>query len=464
MLIGGAFRETKARIDIINPATGNAIAKAPRATAADLDDAVTAATNALAGWVAIGWDGRRQILSAMADAILAHSEELSRLVTLEQGKTLPESMAEVAGMEYFFRQTALLDLPDRELESSERRTVTIRHRPLGVVAAIVPWNFPLMILAFKLPPALLAGNTVVVKPAPTTPLATLRFAQIVQPLLPPGVLNVLVDANDLGQLLTGHKGISKISFTGSTATGRRVMESAASTIKRITLELGGNDPAILLDDVDLDKIAPRIFANAFLNAGQVCVAIKRVYVPDRLHDRLRDALVELANTSVVGNGLEQGVTMGPLQNAAQRDKVYDMVNDARHSGAHVHGGGAAGGPGYFLRPAIVSNAKDEMTLVAEEQFGPALPLVRYSSETSLSANLNRSPFGLGASIWSDDPIRAADFAEQVESGSIWINGHMDLDPMIPFCGTRQSGLGCAFGLSGLAEYTSTSILNVQHQQ
>jgi len=328
-----------------------------------------------------------------------------------------------------------------------------------VVGAIIPWNFPLLILGFKLPPALLAGNTLVVKPAPTTPLSTLRFAELVKDVLPAGVLNVIADANDLGDPMTKHPDIRKISFTGSTATGQKVMASAAQTLKRITLELGGNDAGIVLDDVDPKTVAPGIFDGAFQNSGQVCLAIKRLYVHESVYDEICDELVAIAKSTVVDDGSKQGTKLGPLQNKMQYEKVKAFLDDAHKNGKVIAGGAAMDRPGYFIAPTIVRDIAEGSKLVDEEQFGPVLPVIKYSDSDDVIRRANASSYGLGASVWSSDPKRAHEIATRIEAGTVWINKHLDMAPHIPFGGAKQSGIGTEFAEEGLAEFTQLQIIN-----
>src|SRR5271165_1130414 len=295
LLINGNLTPGDLEMQVLNPATEEVLASCPRASKRQLDEAVAAAKAAFPAWAATPIEHRRAAVVKMADIIEVNVGELARLLTSEQGKPLPDATREVMGMAAFFRYFGSLDLPMKVIESSGKRRVEAHRRPLGVVGAIIPWNYPLVILSFKLPLALLAGNTLVVKPAPTTPLSTLRFAELVKDVLPPGVLNVIADANDLGDAMTHHPDIRKISFTGTTATGKKVMASAAETLKRITLELGGNDAGIVLDDVDPKKIAPGVFEGAFQNSGQVCIAIKRLYVHESVYDEMCNELVALAN-------------------------------------------------------------------------------------------------------------------------------------------------------------------------
>jgi len=329
-----------------------------------------------------------------------------------------------------------------------------------VVAAIIPWNFPVMMVSFKVPPALLAGNTIVLKPSPTTPLATLRIAELVADMAPPGVLNVIADDNDLGTALTAHPDVRKISFTGSTATGKKVMASATDLLKRFTLELGGNDAAIVLDDADPETVAKGLFSGAFANAGQVCLAIKRVYVHDSIYDAVCDALARRADEAVVGDGLEQGTQIGPVQNRMQYEKLKHFLESARRDGTIIAGGTLLDGPGYFIRPTVVRDITDGAELVDQEQFGPVLPLIRYTDPQDALARANASPYGLGRSVWSSSVPRAREIAARMDAGTVWVNRHLDLMPYIPMSGAKHSGIGVEFGEEGLAEYTQLHVLNL----
>jgi acyl-CoA reductase-like NAD-dependent aldehyde dehydrogenase len=297
LLINGQLEAGDLVMDVINPATGEAFAQCPRASKGQLDRAVAAAKAAFPAWSKTPIAERKQALLAIADVIQNNAAELARLLTQEQGKPIGDATGEVYGAAAFFRYFTALDLPVKVLDDSEGRKVEAHRRPLGVIGAIVPWNFPLILMAFKVPAALLAGNTIVLKPAATTPLSTLRLAELIKDLLPAGVLNVIADANDLGGELTAHPDVRKVSFTGSTATGSKVMAGAAAMLKRITLELGGNDAGIVLDDVDPKTAAPKIFQGAFQNSGQVCIAMKRLYVHESIYDAMCDELASLAEAS-----------------------------------------------------------------------------------------------------------------------------------------------------------------------
>jgi len=459
LLIGGALVDGDMTMDVVNPATEAVLATCPRASEAQLDAAVAAAKAAFPAWAATPIADRRAMLLKLADALQGRAPEFSRLLTQEQGKPLPEATAEIAYTEAFIRYLATLEMESKLLEDGESRRVEMKRKPLGVVGAIIPWNFPVLIVAFKMPLALLAGNTIVIKPAPTTPLTTLLVGELCAEIFPAGVVNIVTDQNDLGARLTSHPDVAKVSFTGSTETGKKVMASAAASIKRITLELGGNDAAIVLPDVDPAKAAPGIFGGAFLNAGQVCLAIKRVYVHDDIYDEMCAALAKLAEEAVVDDGLLQGAQIGPLQNKAQYEKVKGFIDDARANGNIIAGGTIDDRPGYFIRPTIVRDISDGTKLVDEEQFGPILPVIRFSDAEDALARANASPWGLGGSVWSGDRDTAYDLADRMEAGTVWINKHLDFGPNIPFGGAKQSGIGVEFAEEGLAEFTQIRVIN-----
>jgi acyl-CoA reductase-like NAD-dependent aldehyde dehydrogenase len=459
-LINGRLEDGDLTMKVINPATAQEEFDCPRATIEQLDRAVAAAKAAFPAWSRTAIAQRKAVLLKMADIIEANAPELARLLTQEQGKPIGDATGEVHGAAAFFRYFTSLDLPAKVLQDSDGALIEAHRRPLGVIGAIIPWNFPLILMAFKIPPALLAGNTVVVKPAATTPMATLRLYELVKDVVPAGVINVVADANDLGGAITSHPDIRKVSFTGSTATGRKVMAGAAAMLKRITLELGGNDAGIVLDGVDPKTVAPKIFGAAFQNSGQVCIAMKRVYVHDSIYDAMCLELAALANAAVIGDGLEQGTQYGPLQNKMQYDRVLELIEDSRAHGNIIAGGDTPDRPGYFIRPTIVRDITDGTRLVDEEQFGPVLPVIRYTDPEDALARANASPWGLGGSIWSADLDRAYDLAGRMEAGTVWINKHADINPAIPFGGAKQSGLGVELGEEGLAEFTQLQIINM----
>lgn len=459
MLIDGRLVTGKRAMEVIDPATEEVIATCPHASGEELDRAVEAAVRAFPGWAATPVAERRAALVRVAEIVEANCDMLARLLTREQGKPLAEAAGEVMRTAGFFRFFAGVEMSGDEVVERDSRRIETLRRPLGVVGAIVPWNYPLLLMAFKLPPALLAGNTVVLKPAATTPLTTLRFGELVGEIFPAGVLNVISDRNDLGAAMTNHPGIAKISFTGSTQTGRLVMEGAAATLKRLTLELGGNDAAIVLGDVDPKEAAPKLYAAAFRNSGQVCIAIKRLYVHADIYEEMCRELCALADRARVGNGLDPATEHGPLQNRAQLDKVLELISDSARHGTIVAGGATCEERGYFVRPTIVRDIEDGARLVDEEQFGPVLPVIRFTDSEDAVARANASPFGLGGSVWSSDPEAARALAHRLDVGTAWINKHADLSPDLSFGGVKQSGFGRELGEEGIAEYTQIRIVN-----
>ncbi len=460
LLINGKLVPGAATLDVINPATEEVLASAPRADKAQLNEAVAAAKAAFPAWSKLPIRERGQYLVKIADALEARHAEFAHLLTEEQGKPLPDAMGEIAGSIGMIRYYSGLDLPHKVIKDDETAKIVQHNTPLGVVAAITPWNFPMLLLMLKLAPALLAGNTVICKPAPTTPLTTLKFGEICGQILPPGVVNVIVDQNDLGGALTSHPDVAKVAFTGSTATGKKVMESVSSTLKRLTLELGGNDAAIVLDDVDPKEVAPKLFAGATMNSGQVCLAIKRLYVHESQYDEICDELGKLAREAVVDDGLKQGTQMGPLQNKAQYEKVKGFLEDAKANGTIVAGGEVIDRKGYFIAPTIVRDIGDDSRLVREEQFGPVLPVLRYAELSDAIARANDTDYGLGGTVWSSNLDRAFEVAAQIDSGTVWVNKHLDLPPDVPFTGAKQSGMGAEMGQEGLEAFTQTKIINM----
>jgi acyl-CoA reductase-like NAD-dependent aldehyde dehydrogenase len=460
LLINGELVPGDSTMDVINPASEAVLAVCPRASEAQLNKAVAAAKAAFPAWSAKSIDERKQVVNAIADVIQANANELAQLLTQEQGKPIGDAVGEIYGTAAFFRYFTSLELPVEIIDDNAGRRVEAHRRPLGVVGAIVPWNFPMILMAFKIPPALVAGNTVVLKPAPTTPLTNLRLGELIRDVVPAGVLNIITDANDLGAALTAHPDVRKVSFTGSTATGSKVMAGAAGLLKRITLELGGNDAGIVLDDVDPAEAAPKLFQSAFQNSGQVCIAMKRLYVHESIYDEMCDALAEIADRTIVGDGLQQGTQLGPLQNRMQFERVKELLDDARRHGTVIAGGTGLDQPGFFIRPTIVRDITDGTRLVDEEQFGPVLPVIKYKDPEDAIARANASPWGLGGSVWSSNPERAYAVAEKLDAGTVWVNKHAELDPGIPFGGAKQSGLGTELGHEGLNEFTQLKIINI----
>jgi acyl-CoA reductase-like NAD-dependent aldehyde dehydrogenase len=459
MLIDGERRTTPTTLDVVNPATEGLAGQAPDCTRADLDDAMSAALRAFPGWAA-DEDARRQALRDAAGALMAAAERIGTVLTAENGKPLARAVEEVYGVAHWIGYFAGLDLPRETIYSDATKVVEVARRPMGVVAAIAPWNYPLILASWKLAPALRAGNTVVLKPSPFTPLSTLAMGETLAGALPPGVLNVVCGRDELGAWMTSHPVPRKVSFTGSVATGKKVAVSAAADLKRVTLELGGNDPAILLDDADVAAVAGRVFDAAFQNSGQVCVAVKRVYVPQRRYADVVEALAERAKQAVVGDPMLAETQLGPVSNAPQYRQVLGLLEDALSRGAvAAAGGGALDGPGYFLAPTILRDVADGVPIVDDEQFGPVLPVVPYRDLDEVLARVNGSMYGLGGSVWTADPERGAAVAARLECGTAWINTHGGLLPFAPFGGVKWSGIGVENGPWGLAAYTDIQTLH-----
>ena len=459
MTIGGKPVATDTLFDVLNPATEQVLAQAPDATRDHLDSAVAAARAAFPGWAATPIAERSALIDKLGDAVIAHAEDFKRLLTAEQGKPHADALNEVMGAGFWLKGAATLDLPVTVNEDSVDRYSETRRVPIGVVGAIAPWNFPMVLAMFKVGPALLAGNTMVLKPSPFTPLTTLKFGELAATILPPGVLNVVTGGDRLGPWLTEHPGIDKVSFTGSTATGRRVMQSASATLKRVTLELGGNDAAIVLPDVDVEAFAERLFWAAFANNGQICIATKRMYVHRDVYETLKQALVAYAKTVRTGDGAQQGVRLGPINNHLQYQRVLDLIRDAHDQGYRfLLGGDAAETPGYFVPVTILDNPPEDSRIVQEEQFGPILPLLEFDDVEDVLARVNASEYGLGASIWTGNPDAAMHLAARIASGTVWINETQHLTPLAAFGGMKQSGLGVEGGAEGLMEYTNAQTI------
>ena len=460
LLINGRLVPGASSIDVVNPATEEVVAACPTASEAQLNEAVAAAKAAFPAWSKRPMKERAALLDKLADAMMARQEEFARLLTQEQGKPLPMAMWEVGGTAAGIKYFASLELPDKVIKDDADSKIILQHAPLGVVAAITPWNFPLILLSIKIGPGLVAGNTMVCKPAPTTPLTTLLLGELCAEIFPPGVINMIADKNDLGAAITGHPDIAKVAFTGSTATGKKVMASAAGSLKRITLELGGNDAAIVLDGVDPKEVAPKIFGGATINSGQVCLAIKRVYAPESMYDELCDELAKLANEAVMGDGLEQGTQLGPIQNKMQFEKVKEYIEIGRKDGKIIAGGDVQDGKGYFIPPTIVRDIPHDSRLVKEEQFGPVLPVLSYSDLDDAIAKANDSEYGLGGTVWTNDLDKGYEVASQIVSGTVWVNKHLDLPNDVPFGGAKQSGMGVEYGQEGLQEFTQARTINM----
>jgi acyl-CoA reductase-like NAD-dependent aldehyde dehydrogenase len=464
-LIAGKLTDNGKWIDVVNPANEQVIGCVPDCGQEDLDDAVAAARAAFPAWKATSIDDRRAALNKMAVIIKDNSDELMRLLTSEQGKPHMQAGNEIAGCSGVAMGLASLSLEETISEDSARRISRTRRVPVGVVGGIVPWNFPVLMAVQKIVPALLSGCTMVLKPSPFTPLATLRLAELVKDCFPAGVLNVITGGDALGPMLTAHPDIDKITFTGSTATGKRVMETASKDLKRITLELGGNDAAIVLPDADVSKVAEKLFWASFYNAGQVCIAAKRIYIHEDIYDDLSAAIAAYAKGVKVGDGADQGTAVGPIQNKPQYNRVLELIQDAKDKGYKFLAGGDADTsiPGYFVPVTVLDNPPEDARIVAEEQFGPVMPLMKFSTVDEAIERANNSHYGLAGSVWTSDTDAGVAVAERMETGTIWINEAMNLSPFAPFGGHKQSGFGAEMGTEGLLEFTYPQVISVARE-
>ncbi|KAI9375964.1 Aldehyde/histidinol dehydrogenase [Aspergillus egyptiacus] len=417
----------------INPATGEPNPEVPVSTQEDVDKAVAAAQEAFKSWSETPVAERKKAVLAFADGVEKYAQDFAKLLVQEQGK------------------------PD-----SETRRIVVRHTPIGVSVGITPWNFPVHICMTKLIPAVLTGNVVIIKPSPYTPYCGLKLVELAQRYFPPGVVQALSGADNLGPMLTAHPGVDKISFTGSSATGKKVMESASKTLKRVTLELGGNDAAIVCKNVDVESVAAKVASMGFLNSGQICVAIKRIYVHADIYDRFLAAAAAYTKTIQMGAGTEDGVFMGPIQNSMQYEKAKSFFADIPSDQlALTNGGVCTDKPGYFIRPTIIDRPAEDSRIATEEPFGPILPFMVWRDEQDVIARANNTRMGLGASVWSDDLDEAARIAGKLQAGNVWVNTHLEGDSRAPFSGHKESGIGTENGIYGLRAYCNLQTLYVK---
>ena len=460
-LIDGELVTSAGSIDVINPATEQVFARAPSASRAQLDQAVAAARVAFSAWSRTSYEERASLLRRLGETLRAHQDSLADLLTREQGKPVSQSRDEIGrAFSQSEGMTRISIEPEVLVEDAQRR-IELHYYPLGVVGIITPWNAPINLAAGPLTSALYTGNTVVLKPSPYTPLSTLKIGELAREIFPAGVVNILAGGDELGQWMTEHPGIDKISFTGSIETGKKVMASAAGNLKRITLELGGNDAAIVLDDVDVKAVASKLFFAAFVNSGQVCMAIKRIYAHESIHQALAEALAAEARKVKLGDGLDSATQMGPIQNREQYERVVGILEDTRRSGARILAGGEVlERPGYFVTPTVVTDVAENSRLVTEEQFGPILPVLKFSDIEDALRRANDTRYGLSGSVWSADPERAARIAARLEVGTAWVNQHRATAANVPFGGAKESGIGRQYSALGLKGYLEPRVISV----
>ncbi|QUL36940.1 aldehyde dehydrogenase family protein [Erythrobacter sp. JK5] len=462
-LINGEMVATGEWLDVVNPANEQVIGQVPACGQDELDRAVAAARAAFKTWKNTSFEERNAACMAISGAIKENAEELYRLLTSEQGKPHEQAKGEIYGAAGMSAAQATLKLEEEIVQDDDTRLHRSRRVPVGVVGGIVPWNFPVMMAVQKIIPALMSGCTIVLKPSPFTPLTTLRLAELIADKVPAGTVNIITGEDSLGPLITQHPDIDKITFTGSTATGKKIMEGASADLKRITLELGGNDASIVLPDADPKKVAEQLFWSSFSNAGQICVAAKRVYIHEDIYDELSEAIVEYAKTVKVGDGSQQGTGVGPIQNKKQYERVLELIEDAKDKGYKFLTGGNVdpSGTGYYVPITILDNPPEDARIVAEEQFGPVMPLMKFSTEDEVIQRANNSDYGLAGAVWTANPDKGVEIAEQLETGTVWVNEYLHLSPFAPFGGHKQSGFGAEYGKEGLKEFTYPQVITVK---
>lgn len=449
------------RFSVLNPANEKEIISVDGATVEQVNQTIQEALTAFKQWKNSSDSNVNDFFTKIAADIRKESDEIAHLITLEQGKPLGLAEFEVEAGASWIEYIASLEIPVETIEDPSGKKIKVFNRPLGVVASITPWNWPFMIAIWHLFPALKTKNCIVNKPSEYTPLSTVKLVEIINRHLPKGVCSLVLGKGDIGQALSEHPDIAKVTFTGSTRTGQSILSHSVNTLKSVVLELGGNDVGIVLDDIDIDSVAEKIFGSAFLNMGQTCAALKRLYVHEKIFDKLTNKLAEIANAQVIGDGLDSSTTFGPVQNKMQYHKVNMLIDDAVAQGGQVITiRKQFKESGYFIAPTLVTDVQEGIALVDEEQFGPVLPIVKFSDIDDVIKRANNSQFGLGGSVWSKDIAKAEYIANQLECGTVWINSHSDLSPAAVFGGWKLSGLGYSFGLDGLLLFTHKQAIHI----
>ena len=462
--INGKSISTEKTFDVKNPATGDSIGSASMSNKDHVSQAVAAAKAAQPSWAAKSDEERKSTMNKVADILAENTAYLAKWITEEQGKPMagPGSMFEMQACVGWTQVPASLDLPVEVIFEDDTRKDELHRKPIGVIGAIAPWNWPLMIAIWQIIPAIRTGNTVVLKPSEYTTIGTLEMVRLINTVLPPGVLNTVSGGGDIGASLVEHKDVDKIMFTGSTSTARKIIESSKGNMARLTLECGGNDAAIILPGTDIKSKAEDLFWGAFINMGQTCACAKRLYVHEDDYDAVVEVLSDLASKMPMGNGMEDGIVLGPIQNKMQFDKVNDLVEDAKSKGAEVIcGGSPLGGSGYFYPITLLGNVDNGHRIVDEEQFGPVLPIIKYKLVEEAIQKANDTKTGLGGSVWGDDLDQAAEVASKIQAGTVWINQHGAIHPMVPFGGIKDSGYGVEFGIEGLKAVTRPQVISIK---
>ncbi|KAI1817449.1 aldehyde dehydrogenase [Poronia punctata] len=437
----------------VNPATLEPTPRVPLSTREDVDRAVEAARKAAVSWAAVPWEERREAIRKFADAIDENAEEFAKLLVMQQGKAPMWAKHEIASSTEWLRGLANLSIPVEVIEDTPDRKVISRYTPLGVAVGIVPWNFPVSLACAKLAPAILTGNAFIWKPSPFSPHCSLKVAELGARFFPPGVLQVLSGDDTLGPLLTAHPGVNVVNFTGSVPVGKKIAETCSRSLKRFTLELGGNDAAIVCADVDPVEVATKIGVVAFCNAGQICIAVKRLYVHEAVYDAVLAALVGFAQSLKLG--VEEDAFVGPVANKPQYERVLGLLAEIERANLTLATGSTRpveGMKGYYIAPTVIDNPPEDSPIVAEEQFAPILPVMKWSDESDVIRRANGTELGLGASVWTRDAEQGERISNQLQAGNVWVNCHAELQPNTPFPGHKESGFGAEMGVEGLKAF------------
>jgi acyl-CoA reductase-like NAD-dependent aldehyde dehydrogenase len=460
-IVDGKQRSSKNVHNGINPATSEKLWDVPIANQQDVDEAVESAKKAFASWSQTPIEKRKELMLKFKDLFEGYQKEFTDLMCKETGKPRAFAGSEVGSVGEFLKFHAELELPVDKYEN-DTEIVETTYEPLGVVGAICPWNFPLILATGKIAPALLSGCTVIVKPSPFTPYTALKLVELAQQIFPPGVVQVLGGDDKLGPLLTAHPDIAKISFTGSIATGKKIMEACSKTLKRVTLELGGNDPCIVYPDVDLDKAVPEVTMGCFFNSGQVCVATKRVYIHESIYAEFVKRMVEFTKNIKVGTSDEEGVLLGPIQNSMQYEKVKTFFEDSKTKGYKFAAGepDVAASKGFFIKPTIIDNPPNDSRIIQEEPFGPIVPTQPWSDEEEVIARANNTNAGLGASIFTKDIEKGKATGKRIQAGNVFINSFTKPIPQAFFSGHKESGVGGEWGPHGVLAYCNAKAIHV----
>ncbi|KGO47146.1 Aldehyde dehydrogenase, N-terminal [Penicillium expansum] len=447
---------------VTNPRTNEALWEVAVAHETDLNDAVKAARASFTSWKLLSIEERQKYLLKLADELEQRRDQIHAPLAAETGKSNILANIEIDDTLAFLRFNASQSLPDKVDYEDDKLKIVSTHHPIGVVGAICPWNFPLVLAVGKIAAALVMGNSIIVKPSPFTPCSTLKFVELAASVLPRGVLQALNGDNDMGRLISIHPGIDKISFTGSIATGKKVAESAAQTLKRVTLELGGNDASVICPDVDVKTVAAKVAGGVFFHSGQMCVATKRVYVHETIFQEFRDSFVEAVKNIKIDLSGDQSPLFSPVQNEKQYKIVKDIIADCKENNYTLLCGGNTDDkhPGLFIAPVVVDQPPHDSRIVQMEQFGPIIPLMKWSTEDEVISRVNGTDTGLGACVWAKDVDNAERIARKLEVGSVWINSAEIPNARGYCCGWKQSGIGGEWGNQGLMSYSHTQIIQL----